>query len=758
MEYEDYFLEEDKIYMTEMSMFNMERDMHDYSRIQYTPLDTWQWLLTDNHTTMSPEDRILLDDYLQGLNQSIEKLMDKEQAGVTKENPTGSEGFKSTSGTTTTKTIIGASNLVLLIDDSADQVLTIEDIGKGNDIKQIDASIDINKQMDRHMDKPAELETNTGTDNKVLETNTDSKSAIKGKDELKTFIANMDKVNQTIDKIVSKDRAGNVPESFKDRQECRKNESTFKNERFSPNVNETKERTSEKTEINTKIEETADLQRNSYDNKDKNDKSATLTNDTESISNLTVLEQTYTIEDYHKRYERRCRHEMKALEQVVLEKSHGVHECNAELHEDQYNSVPYEYQNYMGMTVTSGIVTIAKDSSNLIGISIGGGAPLCPCLYIVQEGTLQSGDEVVGVNGACVKGKTKVEVAKMIQSVEREVSIKYNKLHADPQQGKSLDIVLKKVKHRLVENMSTTTADALGLSRAILCNDTLVKKMEELENTEQMYKGLVEHCKKVLKGFLGILRVYKDFGDAFAGIGVREPQPRASEAFRQFGEYHRQMEKNGIATIKAVKPILSDLGTYLNKAIPDTKLTIRKYADTKFEYLSYCLKVKEMDDEEYSYAALQEPLYRVETGNYEYRLILRCRQDARLRFAALRSDVLVKLELLDNKHVQDVVCQLQRLIAGLASYHSTNIDLLRENSLFPIEMDLSRSAFQYECNQVPSYDNSNEEDDQGDDELIMGEEAKPDGEVEDKTQASSEYNDLLKEFEQPSNTTNLLDL
>jgi len=29
--------------------------------------------------------------------------------------------------------------------------------------------------------------------------------------------------------------------------------------------------------------------------------------------------------------------------------------------------------------------------------------------------------------------------------------------------------------------------------------------------------------------------------------------------------------------------------------------------------------VKEMDDEEYSYAALQESLYRVETGNYEYR-------------------------------------------------------------------------------------------------------------------------------------------
>ena len=29
---------------------------------------------------------------------------------------------------------------------------------------------------------------------------------------------------------------------------------------------------------------------------------------------------------------------------------------------------------------------------------------------------------------------------------------------------------MKKMKHRIVEHMSSTTADALGLSRAILCN------------------------------------------------------------------------------------------------------------------------------------------------------------------------------------------------------------------------------------------------------------------------------------------------
>ena len=47
------------------------------------------------------------------------------------------------------------------------------------------------------------------------------------------------------------------------------------------------------------------------------------------------------------------------------------------------------------------------------------------------------------------------------------------------------------------------------------------------------------------------------------------------------------------------------------------KSTLLQVLDIVFQ--SYCLKVKEMDDEEYSYAALQEPLYRVETGNYEYR-------------------------------------------------------------------------------------------------------------------------------------------
>lgn len=99
-----------------------------------------------------------------------------------------------------------------------------------------------------------------------------------------------------------------------------------------------------------------------------------------------------------------------------------------------------------------------------------------------------------------------------------------------------------------------------------------------------------------------------------------------------------------------------------------------------------------MDDEEYTYQALQEPLYRIETGNYEYRLILRCRQEARKRFATLRSDVLVKLELLDQKHVQNITVQLVQFISALSGFTNNAYKLLSENIHFPIELDLSQSC------------------------------------------------------------------
>ena len=75
------------------------------------------------------------------------------------------------------------------------------------------------------------------------------------------------------------------------------------------------------------------------------------------------------------------------------------------------------------------------------------------------------------------------------------------------------------------------------------------------------------------------------------------------------------------------------------------------------------------------------------------RLVLRCRQESRSRFANLRSDVMVKLELLDSKHVEHLTEQLRRLITGLAAYHSQCQTLMHGKQWFPIELDLVGAAF-----------------------------------------------------------------
>ena len=54
-----------------------------------------------------------------------------------------------------------------------------------------------------------------------------------------------------------------------------------------------------------------------------------------------------------------------------------------------------------------------------------------------------------------------------------------------------------------------------------------------------------------------------------------------------------------------------------------------------------------------------------------------------------------KLELLDNKHVQDIVVQLQVLVKSIQQYHVSCGSALHDD-VFPIEVDLSSATFEYD--------------------------------------------------------------
>jgi hypothetical protein len=179
-----------------------------------------------------------------------------------------------------------------------------------------------------------------------------------------------------------------------------------------------------------------------------------------------------------------------------------------------------------------------------------------------------------------------------------------------------------------------------------------------------------------------------EFGQIFELIGTRERQFEAGEAFRSFGKAHRQMADEGQKLLDRMKPMVKDLRTFLDKAVPDMRLTLEKYTDAKIEFLSYCLKVKEMDDEEQEALRYGELLTRVLQGNYEYRVFLRCRHASKQRFMKLRSDVSTKLQLLDNKRVQDLTVHLERMVSALYVYTRECHKALKAAAVFPFQMEL----------------------------------------------------------------------
>lgn len=264
--------------------------------------------LVDVTPEESKETDRMLEDYLKGFNEGIGKLMDKEKL------PTNVNDKKETAKN---------ENLVLLIDENVIQVEKKQEA----DMERIMDECDLGDQYGEYQSNKQQVK---------IETNETEQ-----KTNIKKFIQNMDELNEKMDKLVEKDNKRQGIVSKRIEHEIKKQIRLTKLPERSDKADETTEL------INVGTKE-SDKKEDITESKDANKAKENLLSDTLQ-SNLTVLEQTYTLEEYHRRFERKCEKERKALEEMDLKEmeTHGVHECNADLHEDQYNSVPYEYQNYM---------------------------------------------------------------------------------------------------------------------------------------------------------------------------------------------------------------------------------------------------------------------------------------------------------------------------------------------------------------------------------------------------------------------------
>uniref|UniRef100_A0AC34REK5 PRKCA-binding protein n=1 Tax=Panagrolaimus sp. JU765 TaxID=591449 RepID=A0AC34REK5_9BILA len=321
-----------------------------------------------------------------------------------------------------------------------------------------------------------------------------------------------------------------------------------------------------------------------------------------------------------------------------------------------------------------------------VGLAIGGGAPVCNSIYVVQvfenspcalDGKIGVGDEIVAINGVNIRGFEKAAVADLIRKSQSPVRISFNRIQVDPEKGKTLDILFKKIKHWVVESIEPKTADALGLSRAVLCNDLLQKLLERLDSNENFYKQLHQKLIRLIRCYGSMSSINNELGALFGQVAVRELSPESVNFFTQYADTQSAIFKETSQFVSNVERLIDSIQSYVKNAIPDVRLSLSKYMNAKFEYLSYCLKIKEMEDEEVEMAEYDEYPQRMETGNYEYRVMLKCRETSRAKFIEMRNHVQIKIQLLDEKQISDLPQQLRMLISAMAQVNKNNKNILR---------------------------------------------------------------------------------
>jgi PRKCA-binding protein len=158
--------------------------------------------------------------------------------------------------------------------------------------------------------------------------------------------------------------------------------------------------------------------------------------------------------------------------------------------------------------------------------------------------------------------------------------------------GPTLDIFLKKFKHRIVDAIDDATADALGLSRAILCNDVLSKLQQRLANNQQFYKELIKKTEEMLSSYQSMAETQTVIGCIFAEIGTKEVEEEAKKEFGELGIAHKHLGKEHSGMVTRLEESIRALKSHAEAAIPDVRQTLAKYLDAKYEYLSYCLRIK----------------------------------------------------------------------------------------------------------------------------------------------------------------------
>uniref|UniRef100_A0A182Q1Z1 AH domain-containing protein n=1 Tax=Anopheles farauti TaxID=69004 RepID=A0A182Q1Z1_9DIPT len=194
----------------------------------------------------------------------------------------------------------------------------------------------------------------------------------------------------------------------------------------------------------------------------------------------------------------------------------------------------------------------------------------------------------------------------------------------------------------------------------------LEAQIDQLKETQKKYLSILRLSRAFTSHFYNCMQTQSLLSETFADLAQKSPE--LQEEFLRNAETQRILTKNGELLLNALNFFISSINTLCNKTIEDTLLTIRQYELARVEYDAY-----RVDMEQQRTGGANEPQQKYSNDEVQKKY-----EKCKDQYEKLRSDIVVKMQFLEENRIKVMHKQLLLFHNAIAAYFAGNANGLEK--------------------------------------------------------------------------------
>ncbi|XP_058060550.1 arfaptin-2 isoform X2 [Anopheles bellator] len=196
----------------------------------------------------------------------------------------------------------------------------------------------------------------------------------------------------------------------------------------------------------------------------------------------------------------------------------------------------------------------------------------------------------------------------------------------------------------------------------------LEAQIDQLKETQKKYLSILRLSRAFTSHFYNCMQTQSLLAETFSDLAQKSPE--LQEEFLRNAETQRILTKNGELLLNALNFFISSINTLCNKTIEDTLLTIRQYELARVEYDAY-----RVDLEQQRTSGGNEQQQQQKYSNDE---VQKKYEKCKEQYEKLRSDIVVKMQFLEENRIKVMHKQLLLFHNAIAAYFAGNANGLEK--------------------------------------------------------------------------------